>query len=117
MPLGLPQGYLIWVHSTLIGKQRQGQGEQPLARDELTHVHPRRDARRLEARLQPDIERLHAPGELLTIEDSRPMPEGGWKDSKFKCVGGQWQRLLAHEVEVPEPKPLACGDESVSGHR
>ena len=43
-------------------------------------------------------------GELLTIEDSRPLPEGAWKDSKLKRVDGQWYLFLAHEVEVPEPK-------------
>lgn len=47
-------------------------------------------------------------GELLVIEDSRPLPEGGWKDSKLKRVGKQWYLILAHEVEIPEPKTEGC---------
>lgn len=47
-------------------------------------------------------------GELLTITDSRPMPEGAWKDSKIKKIGGQWYLILAHEVEIPEPKTNGC---------
>lgn len=47
-------------------------------------------------------------GELLNIQDSRPLPEGGWKDSKLKRVGGQWYLILAHEVDVPEPKDTGC---------
>ena len=47
-------------------------------------------------------------GELLTVTDSRPLPDGGWKDSKVKRVGKQWFICLAHEVEIPEPKTEGC---------
>jgi len=47
-------------------------------------------------------------GELLTVEDSRPLPEGAWKDSRLKRTGSQWYLLLSHEVEVPEPKDFGC---------
>ena len=43
-------------------------------------------------------------GELLTIQDSRPLPESFWKDSKLKRVGDQWYLLLAYEVELAETK-------------
>jgi IS605 OrfB family transposase len=41
-------------------------------------------------------------GELLTVLDSRPLPENGWKDSKIKRVGNQWYLILSYEVEIPE---------------
>lgn len=47
-------------------------------------------------------------GEVLTIHDSRPLPEGGWKDSKIKRVGDQWYLILAYEIEIPEPKTEGC---------
>lgn len=47
-------------------------------------------------------------GELLDIQDPRPLPEGGWKDSKLRRVGNQWFLILAHEIEVPEPKEQGC---------
>ena len=47
-------------------------------------------------------------GELLTVTDSRPLPEGAWKDSKIKRIGKQWFLCLAHEVEIPEPKTEGC---------
>lgn len=47
-------------------------------------------------------------GELLTIQDSRPLPEGGWKDSKLKRIGKQWYLILTHAVEIPEPKTEGC---------
>jgi len=36
------------------------------------------------------------------------IPESGWKDSKLKRVGKQWYLILAHEVEIPEPKAEGC---------
>lgn len=47
-------------------------------------------------------------GELLAISDSRPLPEGAWKDSKIKRVGKQWFLCLAHEIEIPELKTSGC---------
>ena len=47
-------------------------------------------------------------GELLTVTDSRPLPEGAWKDSKIKRIGKQWFLCLAHEVEIPAPKTEGC---------
>ena len=47
-------------------------------------------------------------GELLTIQDSRPLPTGAWKDSKLKRIGKQWYLLLAHEIEIPEPTKAGC---------
>jgi hypothetical protein len=47
-------------------------------------------------------------GELLTVSDPRPLPEGSWKDSKIKRIGNQWFLCLAHEVEIPEPKSEGC---------
>lgn len=47
-------------------------------------------------------------GELLTITDSRPLPDGAWKDSKIKRIGKQWYLILAHEIEIPDPKAEGC---------
>lgn len=47
-------------------------------------------------------------GELLTIIDSRQLPDGSWKDSKLKRIGGVWYLCLAHEVEIEEPKSEGC---------
>ena len=47
-------------------------------------------------------------GDILTVADSRPLPDGAWKDSKIKRVGKQWYLLLCHEVEIPEPKTEGC---------
>lgn len=47
-------------------------------------------------------------GEILTIVDPRPLPEGPWKDSKIKRISKQWYLLLAHEIEIPEPKKTGC---------
>lgn len=47
-------------------------------------------------------------GELLTVTDSRPLPEGAWKDSKIKRLGKQWFLCLAHEVEIPDPRTEGC---------
>ena len=47
-------------------------------------------------------------GELMSVADSRPLPEGAWKDSKLKRIGGQWYLVLAHEVEIPEPRSTGC---------
>lgn len=47
-------------------------------------------------------------GEILTITDSRPLPNGGWKDSKLKRVGSQWYLILAHEIIVPEHRTEGC---------
>jgi putative transposase len=47
-------------------------------------------------------------GELLSIHESRPLPEGAWKDSKLKRIGLQWFLILAHEVEIPEAKRTGC---------
>jgi len=46
--------------------------------------------------------------ELLTIADSRPLPDGAWKDSKLKRIGSQWYLCLAHAVEIPDPKTGGC---------
>lgn len=43
-------------------------------------------------------------GELLTIIDSRQLPDGVWKDSKLKLVGKQWYLLLTHEIDIPDIK-------------
>lgn len=43
-------------------------------------------------------------GELQAISDSRPLPDGPWKDSKIQRVGKQWFLLLAHEIDIHEPK-------------
>ena len=47
-------------------------------------------------------------GDLLAIDDPRPLPDGRWKDSKIKRVGKQWYLILAHETEVPEAKTEGC---------
>lgn len=47
-------------------------------------------------------------GELLTVLDSRPLPDGSWKDSKLKRIKGQWFLCLTHEVEIQEPKTEGC---------
>ena len=47
-------------------------------------------------------------GELLTVTDSRALPEGSCKDSKIKRVGKQWFLCLAHEIEIPELKSAGC---------
>lgn len=47
-------------------------------------------------------------GEVIKIEDTRPLPAGVWKSSKVKLVNGQWYLLLVHELEVPEPKTEGC---------
>ena len=47
-------------------------------------------------------------GELLTVADSRPLPECGWKDSRLKRIGRQWWLFLYYEVEVAEPKTSGC---------
>jgi putative transposase len=47
-------------------------------------------------------------GDLLSVTDSRPLPDGRWKDSKLKRVGKQWFLILTHEVEIPEPKSAGC---------
>ena len=46
--------------------------------------------------------------ELLTIADSRPLPEGAWKDSKLKRIGKQWFLCLDHAVEIPDQKTEGC---------
>ena len=43
-------------------------------------------------------------GELLSIKDSRPLPEN-WKDSKLKLINKQWWLFLSHEIDTPEIKP------------
>lgn len=47
-------------------------------------------------------------GELLTIVDSRPLPDGGWKDSKLKRIGTDWYLLLTHEIDIPDLKLEGC---------
>lgn len=47
-------------------------------------------------------------GELLTVADSRPFPEAGWKDSKIKRDGKQWFLCLSYEIEIPETKSEGC---------
>lgn len=47
-------------------------------------------------------------GQHVEIADSRPLPDGGWKDSKIKRVGKHWYLILSHEVEIPEPKAEGC---------
>lgn len=42
-------------------------------------------------------------GEVLTIQDPRPLPEK-WKDSKIKRIGKQWYLLLCHEIEIKDPR-------------
>lgn len=40
----------------------------------------------------------------LPLQLSGKVPETKWCDSKLKRVGNTWYLILAHEVEVPEPK-------------
>ena len=47
-------------------------------------------------------------GELINIIDSRPLPNGGWKDSRLKRIGNQWYLLLVHEVDIINPKVEGC---------
>lgn len=47
-------------------------------------------------------------GQLTPVLDSRPLPDGGWKDSKLKRIGKQWYLLLSHEIKVPDPKTEGC---------
>jgi transposase len=47
-------------------------------------------------------------GELLSIQDSRPLPDSAWRDSKLKRVGKQWYLILAYDVEIPELKSEGC---------
>ena len=42
------------------------------------------------------------------ILEHKAIPTTGWKDSKLKRVGKTWFLILAHEVEVPEPKSEGC---------
>ena len=42
-------------------------------------------------------------GQPVTLQHPN-IPESGWKDSKLKRIGKVWYLLLAHEVEIPEPK-------------
>lgn len=46
--------------------------------------------------------------EVLTILDSRTLPDGKWKDSKLKKVGKDWFLILAYEVDIPDPKESGC---------
>lgn len=47
-------------------------------------------------------------GELLTVSDPRPIPEGAWKDSKIKRIKGIWYLILTYEIEIPELKSTGC---------
>lgn len=47
-------------------------------------------------------------GEILTVADPRPLPDGPWKDSKIKRIGKNWYLCLAHEIVIPEPKSEGC---------
>jgi len=47
-------------------------------------------------------------GELMTVLDSRPLPEGAWKDSRIKRINNQWFLYLAHEVEIQDPVETGC---------
>lgn len=51
---------------------------------------------------------LSVLGGVVPVLDSRPLPEGGWKDSRIKRVGTTWFLMLAYEVEVPEPRTEGC---------
>lgn len=45
-------------------------------------------------------------GEVLTIKDSRPLPDSAWKDSNLKRVGNQWYLLLFYEIETKETNSI-----------
>lgn len=46
-------------------------------------------------------------GGFVVLQHPR-IPDSGWKDSKLKRVGKTWYLLLAHEVDIPEPKTEGC---------
>lgn len=47
-------------------------------------------------------------GEVLTIRDPRPLPDGKWLGSNLRLIRGQWFLSLTHETEIPEPKTKGC---------
>ena len=42
-------------------------------------------------------------GQFISLEKVS-LPDGKWQDSKLKRIGKVWYLLLAHEVEIPDPK-------------
>ena len=46
-------------------------------------------------------------GEIVTLT-AKSIPVSGWRESKLKRIGKCWYLLLAHHVDVPEPKAEGC---------
>jgi putative transposase len=46
--------------------------------------------------------------EILTIHDSRELPDSKWMDSKIKKTGKDWVLFLFYQIEIPEPNTNGC---------